>query len=262
MNLIIKNSDKRFNQLSDIYRRYDFSNLVREIPNNYYYIPPELLLNEFNSRSLIVSFYPINNDNWIYGRMLNRVLKITCELDTQLYFDILFLNINCSDKRPKCKNCGSPLNWSGFIKRGYSNHDYRDFENLFCSARCSTKYIHLHPEIYGLYGYVNPEIHAKTQLSKFLNSGTESGYFYIASTKFKEFKFGICSDIDIRYRMGEVFLNYSKIKVLEIGSKDYIGNLEYLVKKNLGFPKTEFLDWKDNHKFRSSFIKSLIELNQ
>lgn len=141
-NYIITPWDSRYDKLGHLWRRYNWNNLVRASGRSrtYLYIPPELVLREYNTKSgmNLLRNPRTSKDNWIYKRDQARLLKDSCDLSIQDYFDLLVLRINNKSDRPKCPICGEHIPfYSTYYGYGSPYTSWVNKNSLCCSHRCS-----------------------------------------------------------------------------------------------------------------------------
>lgn len=131
---IIKETDFRYKNLPKLWEKWNFDNFKIPLSRQYrYVIPHELRLD--------------GGEDFFIGRsaiFIERYLG----LELQEYFDLMVLHINDTDDRPKCKNCGAYICFSGELARGYARHHWENVRNLFCDKSCRQYYIHSHLEEY------------------------------------------------------------------------------------------------------------------
>lgn len=220
------------------------------------FIPPELVINEMSGYSF--------NASKEYGAEISTkstkhrdYIKFITGLTLQELFDVTILNINEKSDRPKCKNCGRQIQWSGRFTFGYGNFQklWNLNENHFCNHSCRAQYS-VSNKLTGFGTYVNQ---ASAQRSQFLTYGLESDkcFFYIAIDG-SELKYGICTDPDRRF----LIQKYDKYKVIFTGTRLQVANLEYWIKIELR-NHSELIPYNHElHKFRKAYVNSLKFINK
>lgn len=219
------------------------------------FIPPELIINEYNGYSFCAR-KDSGADISTKSSKFHKYIKLITGLTAQELFDVLILNINDTDDRPKCKYCGKYLQWSGRFTFGYGNSQrIWNFENHFCNHSCRAKYS-VSNNLTGFGTYLNQ---ARAQRSQFLTYGNELDicYFYIAIDG-SELKFGICTDPDRRF----LIQKFNKYKLIFSGTRIQVANLEYWIKIELKDHKELIPYNRELHKFRRAYVNSLKLINQ
>lgn len=257
---IIPPEDPRYKLLESIFDKYSWDNVVRInlTSSIYYFIPPELVLEEYSDYSRSVSKSPSDDwENWIYRRRITEICKLTTGLSMQEWFDLLIYHNNEINKRPRCTQCGVPLQFIspsyGYSKGRWDKHDHI---HLFCSQSCAGKFIMSHPEIYPntttvidnfiKSGFSDPMVNIKAQAESYLvlNKETYSKiHFYAALTSDGRFKFGITCGIIGRQYMA----NYKTIHSLIFGNIEEMVYLEARMK--LRYQGSEYLNLNEIGKF-------------
>lgn len=143
---IIPPEDPRYKSLNLIFNKFRLEDLVDgEGGSTYYYILPELMVNEYETGCTRVVFNPRSKDdtydNWVNKRNITRLLAHTCGLTVQEYYDLIELHINNRLDRPKCEICGEYLRSTNRLSSGYIGFFG---EHRFCSHSCTASYYNLY----------------------------------------------------------------------------------------------------------------------
>lgn len=245
--------------LSSLNQRFSRSNLVRHLEGNRYpeyKIPFELIKNRSDYR---IKHYRKDDEGiWVSSSKLKCALRQFTGLTVQEFYDLLFLRINDTELRPRCKYCGKPKGFDKISHGGYGT-EFRGY--TFCSPSCSTMYVWYHQDEYpnvvshfqngSGFGTLMGNLNAKR--SNFLNmcnaKGKDRADFYIASTLDNKFKFGI----SINARVQGWHKDYKNRKCILTSDPCTIAELEYNIK--LDFGGREYLEWSEVFDFIRSYIK-------
>ena len=265
---IIKESDQRFNRLQEMWSRLDNIELNRYTEGGglQYIIPKELVINpieRWTGRGNLIKIDDKDDaQNFIITYRLGAILEETCDLTKQEYFDLVYLRINDTLKRPICNMCGSPMEFSGKILQGYraggGTGDNDDSKvPYFCCASCKSSWISynnwkedyfkmydaicengfssLWKDDYGrMYqGTQNPIVAAKCARGRFLStSDSRKSYLYIMR-KGSILKIGISSYIPYDrtyYSLESVFEGELDSYKIFSGTDIEVANMEYDLK--------------------------------
>lgn len=247
-NLIINHTDERFSKLSKIFE-YNLESVRIEGGRNStkYYIPPELVLDEYVTWKVNVVKCPKDNgyDNWITCRAFPRILNETTKLDIEEYYNLVIQHINDRSKRQKCTQCGGELYFTN-LSCGYSHHNYALGDSqVFCSISCQVNWMNKHNV-----GMNSIESNIRKAKTQFLIKGSldDEAYLYVTWTDDHKVKYGITTDIDSRYAIE--YMNgyeYNQIHKLIVGTRNSIADLESRIK--LYFSGREYLEKSELSKF-------------
>ena len=116
--------------------------------NNHYFIPPELVINEYDTYDIQVTKL---DGGWIAGRAFDRVSQIVTGYNKQEWYDICILGLKSPLDRPRCSQCGESLPFRR-LDTGYGS--YYEGKYIFCSNACSAEFKNSHPEEYPDYNEI------------------------------------------------------------------------------------------------------------
>lgn len=255
-NLIIDISDSRYGKLGHLWKKYNYSNIWYSEGgrNSYYYIPPELLIENYVFRDgRKITKFPTNDwDNWIHCMKINDFLQRLCLITSQEYFDLLVLHTNSRLDRPRCAYCKSPLYFNN-IKVGYGggggNSEWITRTSPCCDKSCASHYrksLGIYDEIWYR---VNNDfmIRTKNERLTFINKDeiVKDTYFYITWTSEGLLKFGASSNLYNRichsYEDSRGY--YLNPHIILVSDRIEIANLEATLK--LEFQGREYLNPKE-----------------
>lgn len=254
-NEIIPPWDPRYGKLGHMWKRlkkYRYGSGRNTIS---YFIPKELVLNEYLSAKIEVTKSETGWDwnNIVSSRVITRLLDQCCNLSKQEYFDLIDLKINNRLNRPRCANCKSILNFNQ-LSNGYSHHMYTtDYSETCCSLSCSLIYQN---ELNT--GMNSIESNIRKARTQFINKGSldDECYFYLAITNDNKLKYGITADIisrpDIEYLNNN---SYKTIHLIYSDSRLNIANFETKIK--LKFNGKEYIEF-DNLSTLIKLIRSTL----
>lgn len=250
---IISEDDPRYGKIGHLMKKYPWESLYKgEDRSMYYFIPFELVLTEYNSGSILVT----NKDtdwewtNWVNRQSISRVLKYTCNLTTQDYFDLFQLNINNKFDRPRCTYCKSELEWSGRLMRGYNRSTpWNTDANHFCDHYCQMNYIWENRELYEHTGYITTSWVRGRELTR--HSDSETCYFYICISD-GYIKYGLTVNPNFRSR----FVTDKGLHIILVSNFREILALETSIK--LKFNGREYIEYSELHKL-IMLLKSLLK---
>lgn len=256
-NIIIQEDDSRYYHLDNLFG-YDYEKLIRQGTINfvYYFIPFELVLNNYITKGIeVLNTYSTSiNCNWVCKAHFSRILKSTCNLGAQDYYDLLKLKINDRDDRPRCINCQKEVNLKNLL------YGYR----AYCSYHCKAYYQMTNP---GLHNSKNSftvlnsdyKFHTKCDMYSFISRGSadDECYLYLAELE-SGFKYGITIDLRKRILLSGFDIPYLSIGSLFVGNRLEVSYLEAMIK--LEFRGREFLKNSELKLFLKKFnlLKSSI----
>lgn len=244
MNLIINELDPRYKYLDKLLS-YDRSSIIyRGDGRNsvYYFIPPELVLEEYDTDKIQLrkSLTEWSWCNWIHGRSIPRILQDYCNITTEEFYNLIILHNNDLDNKPRCKYCNSDL-WFKCLAYGYSTHNYKEGSStIFCSISCHVNW--MNENNLGMNSIDSNIRKARTQ---FLSKGTleDECYLYITWLSNGKFKYGITSNLEDRIVLENLNGNsYNSIHILRIDSRVNIVDIELKLKYR--FNGLEYLESK------------------
>lgn len=254
--LIIKDDDPRYGKLGHLWKKYSY----REIwyseggRNSYYYIPPELVMENYTFRDgRTISSNPINPwDNWIHCMKAAQFIWNYCWITSQEYFDLLVLHINDRSNRPRCAYCKSPLKFNN-IKVGYGggggNAEWITRTNPCCDKHCASKYrfqLGIYDDLLE-YIHTDPIVRTKNERNSFIGKGypDEDALFYLTWTSEGYLKLGATSRLGMRilHSYDDPRGYYLNPHIIFKSNRVEIANLEARLK--LEFKGREYLDPND-----------------
>lgn len=266
---IINLNDSRYNLLSKIFS-YEYNDLVSYFDGYkrpFYFIPPELVINNIETYSLYVNSnitdYHDKDQNWISNWRFKDLLSQSCNLTLQEYYDLCILHINETDDRPKCGNeyCNNKLSFGPTltINYGYPPTLLKYGNPPCCCKSCAGIFQANHPELcegFGIYKMNTWELKVKSQMNHFIYSGNPNDQtsFYLARTKTGKLKLGITTMYSSWARQ-----EYSKCKDEYISIHELNSNLTRLdaayleASIKLKFKGEEYLNWIDLHQVISEY---------
>ena len=274
-NSIIPENDFRYGKLGHLWRIRNKDNIIKYTGNSvYYYIPPELVINEYHTAT--VDIYKVHKDyewdNYVSCYYIKKILLMTCNLTIQEYYDLLILHINSIQNRPRCINCHELQPFSGWITHGYSKSQTNHY---YCCRKCQNEYqlylIYLNPNFYPnvakrlIQGGINMntlDSKIKRLRSGFISYGNPNDpcCFYIAKTASGYFKFGAAYDSWTRFKCSSYEDQYLDYKEVYYGSRIEVADLEALVKYELG-DASEFIKFISTMEyFRNAFRRAVKRL--
>lgn len=161
----------------ELITKYSKENLIRKLESDKslkIFIPPELVIKEIRRKARVLKELDGTlNCNWVTAQKVEAYLYESCKIGGQEYYDLFFLNINDTDYRPECTNCGKELNFQT-IMSGYGHHATFQSENLFCSQSCNQLY---YRRINGKFGIREEYTSSKTGITYLAKSKLEYEVF-------------------------------------------------------------------------------------
>ena len=257
--LIIPQFDFRYGKLGHLYKRYNYSNIIRRDERRIlqYYIPGELLWEDYITDKIQLYKSDPDHKNWISNKYASRLIFWSTGLNPQEYFDLLVLHINNPNDRPRCVQCHCIVPWSNRIIWGYNQSvPWDKVRFTYCSNSHAKQFQCLHPEFFPevrkhqemFYEYMRP-YRVRIERSKYLTRGNldDEGYFYLARTHNNDLKIGVtCCSLECRsyQELMNSGYEYKSIHCILQSNRLEIANLEAHIKNKFG---EEYLNWNNLH---------------
>ena len=224
---IINKEDPRYNKLTGLWRRVDYSNSIEKLSkkNWYYLVPKELHLE-------------MSEDKYIPTRFMRKYLDKHCGLSLKQYY-LLMNKQNDYDSEPRCKVCGRKVSFislsQGYHKLGYYDSD----KEYFCCNKCQRIY-HEKANKESLNSEKSRLERARTQ---FLSYGSPEDVCYLYVTwivGFKLVKYGVATNVLTRHDYSRMNHKYYNTHILLAADRVSIANIEYEIKTH--FNSEEYLE--------------------